>query len=71
MKCTNEDHDLYPYYGMAPHDHDISKTGSFIGSTVTKHKKDWPHNFSPDPETDGGRGIWSCPDCTPKPEGTT
>ena len=25
---------IEPYYGMAPHTHDLTKTGSYIGSTV-------------------------------------
>jgi hypothetical protein len=32
-------------YGMAPHTHDMSRTGSMIGSTVIAAKETWPKNF--------------------------
>lgn len=50
------------WYGMAPHKHNIKKTGSIIGSTEVKPKKDWPENFWEDPEAPGC-GIFSCPKC--------
>lgn len=60
------------YYGMAPHIHDLSLTGSFIGSTIlldykATSKQDangryWIEErkmwFTPDEETDGGCGLW-------------
>ena len=54
---------LYPYYGMAPHRHDLSKTGSFIGSTVVDPKDSWPDNFVED-EPGAGCGVYTkCPVC--------
>ncbi len=41
---------VYPYYGVAPHKHDTTRTGSIIGSTVIDPKESWPANFSPDYE---------------------
>jgi hypothetical protein len=52
---------LGKWYGLAPHLHNIKKTGSFIGSTEVKEDKDkWPDNFE---ETEPGGGIWSCEVC--------
>lgn len=54
---------IYPYYGVAPHKHDLSKTGSYIGSTVVLPESEWPDNFSPDFE-DPSCGIYThCPKC--------
>jgi hypothetical protein len=47
---------------MAPHSHDIKKTGSIIGSTVIDPKKNWPNNFWEDPEAPGC-GVWTCEKC--------
>ena len=65
MKCEYEGHDFYPQYGVAPHDHDLSK-GSFIGSTVMKPRKEWPPNFTEDPEVPGC-GTYECPECLGSP----
>lgn len=59
------------YYGLAPHVHDMSITGSLIGSTVmldySDAKRDergryWIENmqmwFTPDDEVDGHMGMW-------------
>lgn len=59
------------WYGMAPHVHDLSKTGGIIGSTVFMDYADCPTDgkgrywiestnawFSPDDEVDGAQGIW-------------
>ncbi len=51
---------LYPQYGLAPHSHDIKKTGTIIGSTVISSKKKWPDNFHEDFE-DPGCGVYTCP----------
>ncbi len=52
---------LYPHYGMAPHNHNFMKTGTFIGSTEIKPMDDWPANFVEDPEA-AGCGVYYCPD---------
>lgn len=65
MTCKNPDHDMYPYYGLAPHRHDLSG-GSFIGSTRTEPKETWPAHFKEDPEAPGC-GVYSCPDCVKPP----
>lgn len=66
-KCTNPNHDAYPYYGVAPHTHDL--THGVIGSTRIKPKDTWPANFQeltgPDDE---GCGIYVCPTCLGKSE---
>ena len=51
------------WYGMAPHRHNLKKTGSFIGSTEILDKKEWPSNFIPDLETGSHQGIWTCERC--------
>jgi len=66
--------DIYPYYGMAPHIHDLSN-GTFIGSTRLLPMSAYPKNFEPDPEQveewkNGGlppaQGVWYCPKCGKK-----
>jgi hypothetical protein len=52
---------MFPHYGIAPHTHDLSK-GTFIGSTRTLDKKDWPKNFIEDPD-EPGLGTYVCPEC--------
>lgn len=61
MKCSNKNCDYYPYYGIAPHYHNL-ESGSFIGSTVFIDKKEWPKNFIEDKE-EPGMGTYYCPDC--------
>lgn len=56
------DGELYPMYGVGPHSHDMSKTGSYIGSIVIEPKSEWPPNFHEDPEAPGC-GTWCCPNC--------
>lgn len=59
------------YYGLAPHIHDESITGSMIGSTVfldyssarrDEHGRYWIEDrkmwFTPDNEVDGSAGMW-------------
>ena len=67
--CLDPDGDnVYPYYGLRPHGHDLSKTGSFIGSTVFDDGP-LPDNFEPDKETDGQCGTYThCPHCGNKKE---
>lgn len=52
------------WYGVAPHRHDMQKTGSIIGSTVLLPKEEWPSNFRPDPE-DPSCGTYFCDLCNP------
>ncbi len=60
--CFHPDHSAYPLYGMAPHRHDMQRTGSYIGSTVTDPPESWPANFCED-EPGAGMGMWFCPGC--------
>jgi len=46
----------WSYYGLAPHVHDLERTGSVIGSTVFTGEQDG--RFIPDPEAPG-LGFWS------------
>lgn len=60
------------FYGLAPHIHDLTITGSYLGSTVyldyqSTAKRDergryWIEHmkmwFSPDDEVDGYQGMW-------------
>ena len=55
-------------YGMAPHHHDTSITGGWIGSTILDPLSEKPDEngwykvgdgwFWPDKEVDGAQGIW-------------
>jgi len=57
--CIDPDGFLcYPIYGLGPHKHDLSKTGTFIGSTVMTEDK--PNNFRESKE-EPGMGLWYCP----------
>jgi hypothetical protein len=62
--CNDGEGDcIYPWYGCAPHSHDLDKTGSFIGSTVLDDKSAWPENFIEDMEA-GGLGTYAyCLEC--------
>lgn len=60
-KCKDPNHEWYPYYGVAPHTHDLSG-GSFIGSTRVEPKEKWPPNFKEDEEAPGC-GVFYCPGC--------
>ncbi len=63
MRCKQKNPEgecPYPYYGLAPHKHDLSITGSFVGSTV--FTGDIPDNFEPDPDCeDNTHGVYHCP----------
>jgi len=50
-----EDHSCY---GLAPHHHDLERTGSYVGSTV--FDLDEHPDFVPDPD-DPELGFWSDP----------
>jgi hypothetical protein len=61
--CTDKDGNCcYPYYGLGPHKHDLSKTGSFIGSTVFIDEPT-PKNFSPDSDGSGAGVYTHCLKC--------
>lgn len=59
------------YYGLAPHRHNLTLTGSHIGSTVFEPLAQYQKTagrywiperslwFWPDPEMNGEMGIWS------------
>ena len=55
------------WYGVAPHKHDMTLTGSIIGSTVILPKEQWDNNFIEDPECEGC-GNWFCKHCNPIPK---
>lgn len=59
---TCGDGEYYPIYGVGPHRHDMSRTGSIIGSTVHLPGEEWPSNYHEDPDAPGC-GTWTCPDC--------
>lgn len=64
--CKHPDHDIYPYYGLAPHTHEIGMVKGKKGirlSTKIANKKKWPKNYK---DTDDGAGVWSCPKCLNK-----
>ena len=55
------------WYGMAPHHHDLERTGSYIGSTVFDPLPEPDANgvykvgslyFVPDEEVGGDQGVW-------------
>ena len=63
-KCQDESGScVYPYYGLAPHTHNLSKTGSVIGSTEINSKDTWPENFDEDPECAGAGTYTHCLSC--------
>lgn len=51
---------FYPMYGVAPHRHNLMRTGSLIGSTEVLSKDQWPENFIEDKEAPGC-GTFYCP----------
>ena len=55
---------FYPQYGVAPHRHNLMRTGSLIGSTEVLTKDKWPDNFIEDKDAPGC-GTFYCPnpDC--------
>ena len=54
----------YPMYGLAPHKHNLQKTGgTIIGSTEIEPKESWPDNFIEDPESPGCGIYAECPGC--------
>jgi hypothetical protein len=46
------------HYGLAPHRHDLSKTGSFIGSTVFETDREDVEGFVADPDAPE-LGFWT------------
>ncbi len=62
--CNDGDgHCVYPYYGLAPRKHDLSKTGSILGSTVIDNKSEWPEHFAEDWEAKGCGTYAHCLEC--------
>lgn len=65
--CMNpdfpEDGCSFPDYGVAPHVHDFSATGSWIGSTRLLPREQWPSNFVEDPDAPGLGTYTHCPMC--------
>lgn len=60
----DDEHCVFPLYGLAPHNHNREKTGgSFIGSTEIKDKSTWPENFTEDPEAKGCGSYDYCLKC--------
>lgn len=64
-RCEHPEHDLFPHYGLAPHGHNLKLTGSFLGSTVSIQKAEWPPNFIEDPD-EPWMGTYECPECLGK-----
>lgn len=72
-KCRNEECNLYPYYGVAPHECFYKRGEEFtIGQSLLKPKEEWPDNFRLDIEPGedpaiikypGACGVYYCPDC--------
>lgn len=64
----DDEEEINEWYGLAPHHHDMTLTGSFIGSTVFDPLPEPNANgeyeiepglfFRPDPEVDGSAGMW-------------
>ena len=52
---------VFPYYGPAPHTHDMS--AGWIGSTRTLPKDQWGDNFREDAECEGHGVYMRCPKC--------
>ncbi|MBK7366129.1 MAG: hypothetical protein IPI97_14525 [Nitrosomonas sp.] len=65
--CKNEDCEWFPFYGVAPHTHQLNN-GSFIGSTRIKPKEEWPKSFIEDKQ-EPGLGTYYCPDCFEEAQG--
>jgi len=63
--CDFCDGDIY-WYGLAPHTHNMKKTGSVIGSTEILPKEKYPWNFREDEECEGC-GVWTCDRCQSPP----
>ncbi len=66
--CTDPDRVvLVPYYGLAPHTHELPAGLGFggswvIGSTRFLSPDQFPPNFKPDPESPN-HGTWWCEHC--------
>jgi hypothetical protein len=60
---------VFPYYGVAPHVHDVTGREShadpmaIMGSTRVLPKSEWPSNFQEDPECPGLGTYTHCPRC--------
>jgi len=75
MECKNEECDIYPYYGVAPHECFFRKEGGFknsLGTSTIKPHSKWPDNFLAEVNPNkpineqlknGLCGIYFCPSC--------
>ena len=54
---------LYPYYGIAPHEHLVSESEPFILYTISLLKSKWPDFFKEDPDVPGCGTYLYCPEC--------
>jgi hypothetical protein len=64
-ECTDENgEELFPQYGLAPHDHIVDKDGNII-TTVFAPSDFYPDNFEPDPDAPNC-GTWHCEFCYEK-----
>lgn len=72
-ECTNPEHDLYPHYGVAPHECFYKKGREFMpGQSTLLPRDQWPENFvleveeGEDPATityPSACGVFYCPSC--------
>ena len=60
--CPNPACFTYPWYGIAPHWHEPSSTGTFADSTRMLPRDQWPAHFHEDPDVPG-MGTYRCPFC--------
>lgn len=73
VRCKNQDCDLYPHYGVAPHECFYKRGEEFtVGQSLLMPREEWPDNFSldiepgEDPATvkyPNACGVYYCHDC--------
>ncbi len=62
--CTDPDGErIFPYYGLAPHEHLYVNGRVVLGSTVFDSKETWPKNFMPDEDDDYAGTYTHCLKC--------
>lgn len=74
--CKNADCELYPIFGVAPHECYWRKDGGFeenpLGTSTIEPLQNWPNNFLAEIEPDidvkqqlswGLCGVYFCPEC--------
>jgi hypothetical protein len=65
-QCDDGDgHCVFPYYGMGPHKHHLTKAdrNAWIGSTIELPQSEWPDNYCEDAEVPGLGTYTHCPHC--------